>query len=333
MIKVLLVGAGTMGEVHAEAYMKMKDAEVIGVADWSEDRRRELAAKLGAAPFKELSEALASLEEVDIVDICLATDKHGDAVKISADYGAAVICEKPLARSLEEAEELITYCENKRTTLFVGHVLRFFHEYVSIKDRLDNGEIGMPGVVRTFRGGAFPEGMNNWYADVEKSGGLILDMIIHDFDFLRWCFGEVERVYARSLTDRLKDKMDYALVTLKFKNGILAHVEGSWAHEGFNTAFEAAGKEGIIDFDSSRDKSLILQQKCVTKNGGGVEVPASAVEDSPYYLELRHFLDCFQTGAEPIVNARDAAEAIRISLAALESARQKKPVYIGEELK
>ncbi len=196
-------------------------------------------------------------EHIDIVDVCVPTFLHKSYVMKAADAGKHVICEKPLARSLEDAREMLDYCREKDVRLFVGHVLRFFPEYREAKALVDQGAIGDVAVVRTTRGGGFPMAWNNWYADFQNSGGLVLDMIIHDFDFLRWCFGEVERVYAKSLFGRGHYGMDYALVTLRFASGVIAHVEGTWAHESFSMKFELAGKSGIIDYDSASDQPLV----------------------------------------------------------------------------
>lgn len=319
-----------MGTVHADAYQRMADVQVAAVVDTDETSAKILGEKLGVPYYSSIDEAFGAASGVDIIDICLPTDQHVQAVKKAADGGIAVICEKPLARTLKEAEAVISYCKEKKVPLFVGHVLRFFHEYTHIKQQLDDDEIGKAGVVRTFRGGAFPVGKDNWYSDNQKSGGLLLDMVVHDFDFLRWCFGEVDRVYARGLYERVGQGIDYALVTLRFASGVIAHVEGSWAHEGFSTAIEIAGKKGIIDYNASKDQALVFQPRTTVETKAQVEVPASAVKDTPYYLELRHFIDCMKENTEPKVTADDAYKAMEIALAAIESTKTKQPVWLGK---
>jgi predicted dehydrogenase len=201
----------------------------------------------------------------------------------------------------------------------VGHVLRYFPEYRKAKELVDKGKVGRPAVVRCTRGGSFPRASQDWYAKYEMSGGLILDMIIHDFDFLRWCFGPVERVYAKGLLMKKLDHIDYALVTLRFKNGVIAHVEGSWAHPGgFGTKLEIAGDKGLIQFDSIQDAPLNLKVKDA-KTGAGVAVPESPLKESPYTLELKHFVNCVQNNKEPEITGDDALAALEVSLAAIES--------------
>ncbi|NRF95725.1 Gfo/Idh/MocA family oxidoreductase [Paenibacillus frigoriresistens] len=319
MFHVLVIGAGTMGSTHAAAYAAMDNVKLVGIVDIQTEKYVGLAQRLNAPIFATYEDAMTNIEQVDIVDICLPTYLHKIYVKKAANAGKHVICEKPLARNLEDAREIIEVCKQNNVKLFVGHVLRFFPEYKEAKAQLDQGAIGNPAIVRTTRGGAFPQAWNHWYADFQNSGGLVLDMIIHDFDFLRWCFGDVERVYAKGLLGRGSYPLEYSLVTLRFVNGIIAHVEGTWSHESFSMKFEIAGKTGILDYDSSKDQPLVAVSRGGRGSSGGVAVPESPLKENPYYTELKHFLSCIEKGNDPIVSAEDAFEAMRIALAAIES--------------
>jgi UDP-N-acetylglucosamine 3-dehydrogenase len=331
MLRVLVIGAGTMGTVHARAYSQMEQVQLVGIADIQEERACSLAKQLHTQAFDSFEEAMNELESVDVVDICLPTDLHKEYVMKAAGQGKHVICEKPLTNHLQDAREMIEFCKAKGVQLFVGHVLRFFPEYKRAKELVQAGKIGKPKIIRTRRGGIFPYGWNDWYADFKKSGGLILDMIIHDFDYLRWCFGDVERVYAKSLAGREFAKLDYALVTLRFQSGVIAHVEGTWAHEGFSMGFEIAGTSGIIEYDSAKDQSLITQSRQKTSSFEGVAVPESPLKEDPYFLELQHFIHCLETGGDPIVSAEDAYKAAEIALAALQSAQTGQAITLGRE--
>ena len=134
--------------------------------------------------------------------------------------------EKPIARTIEDAREILDAFSGEGPRLFVGHVVRFFPEYVRIKNKIDAGELGTIGVVRTSRRSPFLTGWNDWYADWRVSGGVLVDLLIHDFDFLRWALGNVERVYACSVLGGEYNRRDYALVTLRFESSAIAHVEG-----------------------------------------------------------------------------------------------------------
>lgn len=328
MIHVLLIGAGSMGGNHAVCYSQMNDVKLAGIVEIRKDKGEEVAERLDCPVFATLEEALGSGMRIDVIDICLPTFLHKEYVLKAADAGKHVICEKPLSGSLEDARAMIDYCKDKGVRLFVAHVLRFFHEYERAKKLLDEGLIGTVSVVRTFRGGGFPNGWNNWYNDFDASGGLTLDMIIHDFDVLRWYFGDVERVYAKGLYPMEPDRLDYALVTLRFKSGTIAHVEGSWCHDGFAMKYEIAGKHGILDYDSSRDKSISSFSRKSQEGFVGVAVPESPVKQSPYYKELSHFLACINNDEEPLVTAEDAYKAMEIALAAIDSMKSGAPVTL-----
>ncbi|MBM7551588.1 Gfo/Idh/MocA family protein [Thalassobacillus pellis] len=331
MVRVLLLGAGTMGSVHAEAYHSLPGVELAGIVDIREEAADKLAEATGAASFHSLETAMDELNDIDAIDVCLPTYLHKEYAMKAAEKVENVICEKPLARSTEEAREMIDHCKKRGVKLFVGHVVRFFQEYNRIKEIVKAGKIGKPAVVRTTRGGAFPKAWQNWYGDFEKSGGLILDLLLHDFDYLRATFGEVERVFAKKIKRKDADQLiiDYALVTLRFKSGLLAHLEGTWAHQGFSSGIEVAGTEGIINYDSAKITPLKHTPRVKEAGAGGVEVPESPLVSNPYRDELKHFISCIKNGSDPIVSAEDGLHAIEIATAAQLSCESGKPVMLN----
>ncbi|WP_256757682.1 Gfo/Idh/MocA family protein [Cohnella sp. WQ 127256] len=323
MFHVLIIGAGTMGKIHNQAFALMKDVKVVGVVDSNHDNKW-----MDGQVFSSFEQALETMNQIDVVDICVPTPFHLEYVKKAADAKLNIICEKPLARSVEEGQAIINYCKEKNVKLFVAHVLRFFPEYVQAKALIDSGTIGKIGVARTSRAGSFPQGLNDWYSDYQSSGGVILDMVIHDIDFLRWCFGEVERVYAKGTLGEGYEKLDYALITMRFKNGVIAHLEGSWAHSSFSMKFEFSGLTGVIAYDSAKDKPIELHAHTNDAGLGGVAVPESPLQTNPYYRELRHFLDCLKKEIDPLVSAEDALIAVKIALSAIESIRTSQPKWL-----
>ena len=325
-MKVGVIGAGFIGAIHLGAYANMPDVEVVGVADGLPEIAAAGAAVVGASAYPSY-EDLVSAEEVDLVDVCLPTSYHRDLALKAARDGKHVILEKPIARSLEDAEEIIAAFAGGSQRLFVGHVVRFFPEYVRIKEMIDAGELGTVGVARTSRRSPFLTGWNDWYADWRMSGGVLLDLIIHDFDFLRWALGEVERVYARSVLGHEYNRLDYALVTLRFKGGAIAHLEGQWGYPGpFNYSIEVAGSRAMVAADSTGSPPVRLL--------GGTKVTGESPDvifgKSPFQTELEHFIRCAATDDEPIVDAHDALQALRIGHAAIESVKTGRPVVPGK---
>lgn len=329
MWKVAVVGAGTMGTVHAQAYVNMGNVDLVGIVDIRQSVAEGLAARSGTQAYTSLAELLNETD-VDIVDICVPTYLHKEYVLQVARKKKHVICEKPIARSLEDAQAMINACEEAGVSLFIGHVVRFFPEYCLARDRLQSGTIGCVGTVRTSRGGEFPTAWEDWYADIDKSGSVIVDAMIHDFDFLRWCFGDVKRVYAKSTVGRDFPRVDHAFVSLRFENGIIGHAEGTWAYpDGFRTQLEIAGDQGLLLHDSDAAAPIQNYRRSSGVANAGVAVPESPLEKNPYQLELEHFLDCLMHNTELRITPLDAYKALEISLAALESIRTGQPVELG----
>lgn len=328
MQKVAVIGAGKIGAVHAKAYAAMPRAELVAICDSRLDAAQELAGAYSTRAFSAIEQVLK--EEVDVIDICTPTPTHLDYIKSAAAAGKHICCEKPLARSISQAMEAARICEETGVMLFVAHVLRWFPEYRRLKELITSGAIGDTVEVRTSRGGKARPGADNWLSNMQMSGGVVLDLLIHEFDWLRWCYGSVRRVYARGLYGSSVPGIDYALVTLRFDNGVIAHVEGNWARpSGFVTSVEVAGKEGLLHFRNTESRALIIERR--RGEGESVEdiTPPSMTLVDPYYKELAHFIDCIEENRPPEVTAEDGIEAVRICEAALRSITTGEPVTLA----
>src|ERR687883_908492 len=324
-MRVGLVGAGFMGGVHLSAYASIPEVEVVGVADARIEAAVAGAEMVGARPYASYEELVAA-EDVEVVDVCLPTAFHTDLAVRAAGEGRHVILEKPIARTMEDAQQILEAFSGDGPRLFVGHVVRFFPEYVGIKHKIDAGDLGTIGMVRTSRRSPFLLGWNDWYADWRVSGGVLLDLVIHDFDFLRWTLGEVQRVYARGMMGREYNRLDYSLVTLRFASGAIAHVEGQWGYPGpFNYSIEVAGSRALVSVDSTEPAPVQLLGGAT----GAGESPDVAVGKSPYQAELEHFLHCIATREGSLVEPSDAYESLRIGLAATEAATTGRPVTLA----
>ena len=336
MLRVALVGAGGMAGMHAGCYAHIPNAELVGVMDIREEAASTLAGKYGAKPFTDF-DAMLDATHPDVVDVCCPTPWHVDYVCRAAERAGelglrGISTEKPMARTLEECDRMIASCELADIPLFVAHVVRFFPEFLLAKRQVDSGAIGKPAAIRTRRGGPMPRAWNDWYADFPKSGGCILDLIIHDFDWLRWTFGEVERVYARGLTDSHLPTFDYALVTLRFQSGAIGHVEGTWAApDGFKVTLEISGDAGLLEYNFNQPTGVPFKSALAQSDGprAGVALPESPMGSNPYQLELAHFLDCLETGVPPGITPQDGRAAVRIALAAIESIQTGKTVELA----
>lgn len=319
MIKVGIIGLGTMGRTHAEAYRLMPDVELRAVFDRRPERSERFAQAFHTTAVASLD---GLLTEVDLVDVCVPTYRHTEYAVPAIEAGKAVVCEKPLGRTHAQCEQILNAVAKHNVLFMPAHVLRFFPEFKRAKELVQSGAVGTVAAVRTRRGGDFPLTLSDWYADFEKSGGVILDLIIHDFDWIRWTFGSVERVFAKSLTFKPVEHLDYSLVTMRTHSGAIIHVEGTWCDPGgFRVSFEICGDAGMLEYDSRAMVPLRIAKRAEGDVPGGVEVPESPAVEDPYYLELRHFVDCFKSGTAPLLTAEDGYEAVRIALAAIESVK------------
>ncbi|KKO54627.1 Gfo/Idh/MocA family protein [Paenibacillus sp. DMB20] len=328
-MNIAIIGCGTMGLTYAYNLGKMPGVTVSGTADLIPERAEKAAKASGAKAYADWKQMLET-ERPETVAVCLPTYLHKVFVLELAKRGLHIICEKPTALTLEDAREMEAVCKEQGVRLFIGHVVRFFPNYRDAVDQVRAGQIGEAKMAHFKRHGSYPQGADLWYHDHAKSGGVILDMMIHDIDYARWLFGEVESVYA-SVTDPSLSGMEYAQATLKFKSGAIANLTGFWGYPGpFTTQFEIAGDQGIIRYDSTQVQSLDLKTAVQEDTAeDAVQVPSSPTVHDPYYIEIQHFIECIQRGTEPLVSVEDACRAVEIALACDRSAKTGQPVRMG----
>ncbi len=332
MRRVGIIGTGAIARHHALQWQKLP-VKLEGYYDIIPAASEAFSDQFGGVAYTTREELLAN---VDVVDICTPAVAHKESVLAAAAAGVPMVCEKPLARHLADCRDMVAACEAAGTPLFVAHVVRFFPQFAKAKEAINKGLIGKPGMVRTTRGGSFPRfgsRSESVYGNFDLSGGVVLDVSIHDIDFVRWCCGEVERVFARGLTFRGIKERDHALITLRFASGAIGHIEGSWAHPPgqFRTRLEIAGDQGLFEWDSTDPgpvSQALLDPDSPAQAKRTHASPLSPLDD-PYCAELSHFLSCLDTGAPLLVTPYDALMAVKIALAAIESMRSGRPIDIA----
>ena len=329
-MRIGIVGAGFMAETHARAWAATP-ARVAAVYAPRAEPTRALAAQVEAHPCDTLAELIAM---VDVVDVCAPTDQHCEIALQAAAAGRHLLVEKPLARSLGEGEAMLRACEQAGVHLLVGHVLRFFPEYAAAQASVARGDIGEVAVLRLTRGSFQPwAGSSHWLLDDARSGGLILDLMIHDFDYARWVAGAVESVHARSVRSRDAGAAgDYCLAILRHRGGAISHVEGAWAYPQplFRTALEIAGSDGLIEQPVASAIPLNLQLAQRDQEAADIAAPVSPLAEDPFVTQLRHVYAVLTENATPRSSGADALAALRIALAARVSARSGRPVRPDE---
>jgi len=328
-MKVGIVGAGFMGTTHAAGWAETP-AEIIGFTAETTQESGALARRYNAKVYPSLD---AMLPDVDVIDICSPTHLHHEMVLRAAAAGKHIVCEKPLARTTAQAQEMVTACEKAGVRLLVAHVVRFFPEYALAHSAVVEEQVGRLAVIRLHRGSYRPKKpAGNWFLDEVKSGGILMDLMIHDYDYARWVAGEVESVSARRVTQLHPDApVDYGLVILSHRSGALSHIAGAWAYPPptFHTHLEIAGDRGLIEFDSDGTAPI---HNLILKTGGSdapdVAIPSSPVSESPYTTQIKEFYRALAEGKTTRVSATDGLAAVQIAEAALESAHTGQPVKL-----
>ncbi len=321
MTRAGILGTGGIGAVHASQYRKIPDVEILAY-DANPEKLASFCERFAARPMKSGEQLV---EHCEVVDICLPTDLHLPWAVRAIEAGKPVLVEKPMAGTVEDCATMIDAAQKASVPLMPAQAVRFFPEFAKAKQLVESGRLGKPAVARTRRGGKTPLGEGGWFRDFNRSGGVLLDLAVHDFDWLRWTLGEVESVYARSaLASNMVTIGDYALVSLRFESGAIAHVEATWLDPGgFRATFEICGSEGMVEYDSRLTQTL---HQPPTANRQPSSISPLLPHDDPFYLEIRAFLDCVAAKTPPPVSGQDGLAAVAIARASMESAQTGKSV-------
>ena len=324
-MNVAIVGCSGMGRLHAEMITRCGHTIVV-CADANAAAAEALAETYGADASTRGKRALAR-KDVDVVLIATPTPFHLEYILAAAKAKKDIFCEKPFCRTVAECKQAIAAAKKAKVKLFVGHVVRYFQEFETLRAQIDAGKIGEAGFAKIYRGGIFPGGPKSWFANYKMSGGVTLDCMIHDLDWLRYVFGEPKRIFGQSLMQSGPEALDYAQVTMRMKSGLIASVIGTWAHPaGFRVKAEICGSGGMVAFDSNdAPMSAMLRN---TDSGPSMIVPGSPVAESPYELEWREFSAWVDGGPTPRVTPQDGLKAVQMAEAALTSMKTGQPVRL-----
>lgn len=323
-MNVAIIGCNGMGRLHAQMATNC-GFKVVACGDKHLDIAQAVAKEYGADASDDCLGVLAR-PDVEVVGIMTPTPTHTAYVAAAAKAGKHIFCEKPFGRTVQECREAIAAAKKAKVKLFIGHVLRYFQEFEAIRAQIAAGKVGKVGFVKMYRGGIFPVGVDGWFRDYAQSGGVTFDSMIHDVDWVRYVFGEPERVFCQVLQRTEPTHIDYAMTTFRMKNGIIAKVTGTWAHPGgFRVETEVCGDKGMIQFNSD-DTPLRTMRRTQPGEPPSMIVPSSPVPVSPYQLEWEDFKTWLEGKAQARVTPEDGLEAVRMVSAALKSAETGRPI-------
>ncbi|MGE5420989.1 MAG: inositol 2-dehydrogenase [Chloroflexota bacterium] len=332
-LKIGVIGTGRIGKVHLATLVRnVPEAEVVAVADVNLQEARQVAGNLGINAVYAKYMDVVKHPDVEAVVICSPTDTHAQYIVDCAKAGKHIFCEKPVDLSIEVIKGALGAVASAGVKLMVGFNRRFDPNFLKIKQMVTDGKIGEPHIIKiTSRDPAPPSA---GYA--ASSGGMFLDMTIHDFDMARYvCGSEVEEVYARAnvLVDPAIGKagdVDTAVITLTFRNGAIGVIDNSRkAVYGYDQRVEVFGSKGMVCADNNYPEN----HSYFAGDGVHRSLPLNFFMDrylEAYANEMKIFCDAVVNGKELPVSGEDGLMSVAIALAAKKSHLERRPVKLNE---
>ena len=332
-MKLGLIGAGRIGKLHAELLAAhVPEAEIKTVAEIYIDGVKEWANQHRISNLTTDYTDILNDAEIEAVLICSSTETHARLITESADAGKHIFCEKPIDFDIEKINQALTSVKAAGVKLQVGFNRRFDHNFKKVHELVASGKVGDVHIVKiTSRDPAPPP-----EEYIKVSGGIFLDMTIHDFDMARYLsLDEVEEVFAQGavlIDPAIGDlgDVDTAIVTLKFKNGAMGVIDNSrQAVYGYDQRVEVFGSKGCVEVKNDFPNSAKLS----TTDGVVSEKPLYFFLERykmSYVEELKAFVDAIANDQEPAVTGNDGLQPVLIGVAAIRSLTEKRPVKIEE---
>lgn len=327
MITVAIVGAGFMGATHAQAYASLGErVRVKMVCGSTLERAGAVAASIGAGAVTDIQTIMAD-SAVDAVDICVPTWLHRGFAERALSHGKHVLLEKPIALTLPDADAIVAAGEASGAILMVGLTLRFWPEYAELARRVEARQLGEPMSINAYRISA-PAFWNRWMSDPSRSGGIAVDLLVHDFDQMNRLLGDPQRVLARAVgRDRSAAPGVLCLVDYGRTHAMAEGTMMAPESYQFSCGIRALCDRGVAEYNFTSPP---------TNSGGNIERPIDGNEHGlsifvsgqtperlpatiadPWQLEIEHFLDCVESLQQPRHGTpAQARAALAVSLAA-----------------
>lgn len=332
-LNVGIIGAGRIGRVHAETLaFRIPEARVASIADIRREAAQAAASALGIAKVAGSADELLASPEVEAVIICSSTDTHADLIIRAAAAGKHIFCEKPVDHSLERIDRALEAVARAGVKLQIGFNRRFDANFARVRRAVAEGEIGTPHLLHIISRDPAPPPPG--YA--AASGGMFLDMTIHDFDMARFLLGdEVEEIYTAAgvMIDpeigRAGD-VDTALITLRFRGGAIGAIDNSRkAVYGYDQRVEILGSRGAIATANRFPNEAVVSTATEIRR----DLPLNFFMDrytESFVEELRAFVRAVLDGAETPVSGQDGRIPVVMALAARKSFDEQRPVCLAE---
>lgn len=332
-VNVGIIGAGRIGRVHAEnlAY-RIPEVKVLAVADVFVEAAKKCAADLGIPSALQDHRAILENDQIEAVVICSSTDTHAQFIEEAAAAGKHIFCEKPIDYDLKRIDRALEAVKQARVKLQIGFNRRFDPSFKRVRDMVAEGKIGAPHIVHIVSRDPAPPPVEY----IKVSGGIFLDMTIHDFDMARYLIGsEVEQVYASGgvmIEPKIGEAgdIDTALVALRYANGAVGSIDNSrQAVYGYDQRVEVFGSQGNIVVANRTPDNAIYS------NADGVHAAKPLyffIEryTDAFVAEMKEFIACVLEDKTPSVTGIDGRIPVVMGLAAWKSYRENRPVKLSE---
>lgn len=331
-LNVGIIGAGRIGQVHAKSITyHIPQAKIVAISDIYYEGAEKVAESLGIPNAYEDYHEILNNPEIDAVLICSSTDTHADIAVEAAEAGKHIFCEKPVDLTVAKIKKVIAAVEKAGVKLQIGFNRRYDHNFAEIKRLANDGKLGKLQTIKITSRDPEPPSIDY----VKVSGGIFLDMTVHDFDMARFIGGEVEEVYANAavtVDEAIGEAgdVDTALIALKFKNGAIGVIDNCRkACYGYDQRLEVFGTGG----QASAANDTPTNVSYINENGN--------MTDKPLYFFLERYMQSFTDEMTEFINVvqndeltkttvNDGLEALRLGLAAKLSVKEHRPVKLSE---
>ena len=332
-LNIGIIGAGRIGKVHAETLaFRVPEARTLSITDLNPHAAEQVASRCGIPTVAGSADQILADSAIGAVLICSSTDTHTDLIVGAAQAGKHIFCEKPIAHSLAKIDAALAAVQQAGVKLQIGFNRRFDPSFARVRAAVAGGEIGAPRLLHIISRDPAPPPVSY----VKVSGGIFLDMTIHDFDMARFLIGdEVEEIYATAgvMVDPAIGEagdLDTALIVLRFRSGVIGTIDNCrQAAYGYDQRAEILGSAGKIATENCYpNQATISTGDCVRK-----DLPFNFFMDrytESYANEIRSFVQSIVEDKPPAVTGLDGRIPVVMGLAARKSFDERRPVRLDE---
>lgn len=332
-LQIGIIGAGRIGRVHAETLaFRLPESQIVAIADINREAAQTLAARCNIPKVAASSDEILADPQIEAVLICSSTNTHADLIQQAAKAGKHIFCEKPIAFNLDVIDHALAAVKTAGVQLQIGFNRRFDSNFARVRHAVASGEIGTPSLMHIISRDPAPPPP----AYVKVSGGIFMDMTIHDFDMARFLIGdEVEEIYTAAgvMVDPEIGKagdLDTALIVLRFRNGVIGTIDNSRkAVYGYDQRVEILGSEGKIATENC------YPNQAVVSDGKSVhtDLPLNFFMErytESFTAELKSFVAAIREKRTTAVTGIDGRIPVAMALAARKSYDEHRPVRLSE---